>query len=133
MSRRSFLLAQEHGVLKRNLAEVLRKMRPRANDVDYMREGAIEEALTGHLTIETACFPYVSVIFVGVEDFQNLILTLDPDALVKTLDALFCSLDAVASAQKAFKVETVGETYLAATGLCAKPDIRDCVEWVSGS
>ncbi|CRG93962.1 guanylyl cyclase beta, putative [Plasmodium gallinaceum] len=67
----------------------------------------------------------ISVIFCDIDDFQNMVTTLQPQALVETLDNLYLYFDKCIKYFNCIKIETVFESYLAASGLNEKQN--DCI------
>ncbi|GAB67180.1 guanylyl cyclase [Plasmodium cynomolgi strain B] len=67
----------------------------------------------------------ISVIFCDIDDFQSMVSTLQPHALVETLDKLYLYFDKCIKYFNCIKIETVFESYLAASGLSEKQN--DCV------
>ncbi|EUD68693.1 guanylate cyclase, other [Plasmodium inui San Antonio 1] len=67
----------------------------------------------------------ISVIFCDIDDFQSMVSTLEPHALVETLDNLYLYFDKCIKYFNCIKIETVFESYLAASGLSEKQN--DCV------
>ncbi|SCO68017.1 guanylyl cyclase beta, putative [Plasmodium vivax] len=67
----------------------------------------------------------ISVIFCDIDDFQSMVSTLQPHALVETLDNLYLYFDKCIKYFNCIKIETVFESYLAASGLSEKKN--DCV------
>ncbi|ANQ09100.1 Guanylyl cyclase [Plasmodium coatneyi] len=67
----------------------------------------------------------ISVIFCDIDDFQSMVSTLQPHALVETLDNLYLYFDKCIKYFNCIKIETVFESYLAASGLSEKQN--DCV------
>ncbi|SOV18179.1 guanylyl cyclase beta [Plasmodium gaboni] len=62
----------------------------------------------------------ISVIFCDIDDFQNMVSTLQPHILVETLDNLYLYFDKCIKYFNCIKIETVFESYLAASGLSEK-------------
>ncbi|GAW81651.1 guanylyl cyclase [Plasmodium gonderi] len=67
----------------------------------------------------------ISVIFCDIDDFQSMVSTLQPHALVETLDNLYLYFDKCIKYFNCIKIETVFESYLAASGLSEKQN--DCI------
>ncbi|CEM36626.1 unnamed protein product [Vitrella brassicaformis CCMP3155] len=59
----------------------------------------------------------VSVIFCDIYAFHELVASMEPTKLVKMLDTVFKAFDRAAERYNCQKIETVAETYLAASGL----------------
>merc|ERR1719318_679630 len=62
-----------------------------------------------------------SVLFCQICDFEELSNDLPASALVNYLNKVFTKIDELSSRNKVYKVETVKEVYMAATGL-PQPD-----------
>ncbi|SCM24164.1 guanylyl cyclase beta [Plasmodium berghei] len=67
----------------------------------------------------------ISVIFCDIDDFQTMVSTLEPHTLVQTLDNLYLYFDKCIKYFNCIKIETVFESYLAASGLSEKKN--NCV------
>ena len=62
-------------------------------------------------------FPEASIIFVDVVNFTRLSSQLEPREVVKMLDSVFRRFDAVSESHGAEKIKTIGDGYMAATGV----------------
>ncbi|VTZ69357.1 guanylyl cyclase beta, putative [Plasmodium chabaudi chabaudi] len=62
----------------------------------------------------------ISVIFCDIDDFQTMVSTLEAHTLVQTLDNLYLYFDKCIKYFNCIKIETVFESYLAASGLSEK-------------
>ncbi|MBI2568411.1 MAG: hypothetical protein HYV63_15420 [Candidatus Schekmanbacteria bacterium] len=62
-------------------------------------------------------YEMVTVLFADIVDFTVLSQQLTPDAVVKLLNDLFTRFDEVAAAQGVEKIKTVGDAYMAVSGL----------------
>ena len=68
-------------------------------------------------------FPEASIIFVDVVNFTHLSSQLEANEVVKILDSVFRRFDAVSESNGAEKIKTIGDGYMAATGVPeADPD-----------
>ena len=81
-------------------------------------------------------FPDTTILFADIAGFTKWSSSRDPPQVFTLLEALYGSFDAIARRRKVFKIETIGDCYVAATGLPeAQPDhaiimtkfARDCL------
>ena len=62
-------------------------------------------------------FTEVTVLFADIVDFSGLSSRLSPEALVDLLDGVFTDLDAIAAELGIEKIKTMGDAYMAVSGL----------------
>ena len=62
-------------------------------------------------------YPSVTIVFCQICDFTKISSVLNPDQLVKLLNIVFSAFDKIVDSNFVYKVETVGEVYMAAAGL----------------
>lgn len=62
-------------------------------------------------------FPNVTVLFADLAGFTQWSSTREPDEVFVLLEALYGAFDKVAARRQVFKVETIGDCYMACTGL----------------
>ena len=62
-------------------------------------------------------FSGVSIIFVDVANFTNMSSRLEPNEVVRILDSVFRRFDSVSETYGAEKIKTIGDGYMAATGV----------------
>jgi class 3 adenylate cyclase len=62
-------------------------------------------------------FPNCTVLFTDISGFTAWCSTRNPDQVFVLLQAVFQRFDDIAKRRKVFKVETIGDSYLAVTGL----------------
>ncbi|CAB9506384.1 Receptor-type guanylate cyclase gcy [Seminavis robusta] len=86
-------------------------------EADMVATGAMNEAEP-----IADLFPNASVMFADVAGFTAWSSERDPSQVFKLLETLYRSMDKAARRFRVFKVETIGDCYVAATGL---PDQRD--------
>eukprot|EP00934_Nitzschia_sp_Nitz4_P000279 Nitzschia sp. Nitz4//scaffold921_size634//25//552//NITZ4_009337-RA/size634-processed-gene-0.3-mRNA-1//1//CDS//3329560144//279//frame0 len=67
-------------------------------------------------------FPYCTVLFADIAGFTAWSSTRDPSQVFTLLQNLYQAFDAIAMRRRVFKVETIGDSYVAVTGL---PDPQD--------
>ena len=79
-----------------------------AGIADRLKEG--EESIAER-------FPEASIIFVDVVNFTKLSSQLQPSEVVKMLDSIFRRFDSVSEIHGAEKIKTIGDGYMAATGV----------------
>lgn len=69
-----------------------------------------EASLADHLEV-------ASVLFVMIEGFEDLVIGMEPQALLAFLNSHFTQIDAICYEEQVLKIETVGEEYVAAVGV----------------
>ncbi|GKZ01289.1 hypothetical protein MPSEU_001079900 [Mayamaea pseudoterrestris] len=62
-------------------------------------------------------FPACTVLFADISGFTAWSSTRDPSQVFHLLESIYNAFDALAKARKVFKVETIGDCYVAVTGL----------------
>ncbi|GKZ01341.1 hypothetical protein MPSEU_001085100 [Mayamaea pseudoterrestris] len=62
-------------------------------------------------------FPECTVLFADISGFTAWSSTRDPSQVFQLLEAIYNSFDDIAKSRKVFKVETIGDCYVAVTGL----------------
>jgi Adenylate and Guanylate cyclase catalytic domain len=62
-------------------------------------------------------FPYCTVLFADISGFTAWSSTREPANVFVLLQTVFSGFDRIAKRRKVFKVETIGDCYVAATGL----------------
>lgn len=76
----------------------------------------IVKALKNNEPIEPQLFPEVTVIFVQVCDFAGLCSRMSPESVVQLLNVIYVELDRLSDLLCVYKVETVGDVYMAVVG-----------------
>lgn len=84
----------------------------------------IAEIATGNTTAEPIAdlFPVATIMFADISGFSAWASEREPSQVFTLLETLFSSFDTIARRLGVFKVETVGDCYVAATGV---PEARD--------
>eukprot|EP00522_Entomoneis_paludosa_P013117 CAMPEP_0172452292 /NCGR_PEP_ID=MMETSP1065-20121228/10005_1 /TAXON_ID=265537 /ORGANISM="Amphiprora paludosa, Strain CCMP125" /LENGTH=1141 /DNA_ID=CAMNT_0013204333 /DNA_START=182 /DNA_END=3604 /DNA_ORIENTATION=+ len=62
-------------------------------------------------------FPYTTVLFADIEGFTAWSSTREPAQVFVLLQSVYSAFDQIAKRYKVFKVETIGDSYVAATGI----------------
>jgi class 3 adenylate cyclase len=62
-------------------------------------------------------FPEASILFADIAGFTELSTTMDPEALVKLLNEHFTELDVIAGRHGLEKIKTIGDAYMAVSGV----------------
>ncbi|CAB9501779.1 Receptor-type guanylate cyclase gcy [Seminavis robusta] len=84
--------------------------------------------------------PHVTVLFADIAGFTSWSSDRDPEDVFVLLETFYAAFDALAAKREVFKVETIGDCYLACTGMPnAQPDhamrmckfARDCLQRVN--
>lgn len=98
---------------------------------DAKSKGSLKHFMSSGLTGQHACrtgskpladlFPDVSILFADIVGFTAWSSVREPNQVFRLLETLYSSFDDIATARRIFKVETVGDCYVAASGL---PDKR---------
>eukprot|EP00929_Paragymnodinium_shiwhaense_P077142 TRINITY_DN39706_c0_g1_i1.p1 TRINITY_DN39706_c0_g1~~TRINITY_DN39706_c0_g1_i1.p1 ORF type:complete len:1228 (+),score=202.23 TRINITY_DN39706_c0_g1_i1:159-3842(+) len=73
--------------------------------------------------IEPQLFDDVTVIFVEICDFSSLVTYLSPKVVVEVLNVVYLEFDRLSDLLHVYKVETVGQVYMAVVG-CPEPVIN---------
>ena len=63
-------------------------------------------------------FPHCTVMFADISGFTAWSSVREPTSVFALLEALYSSFDRMATRRRVFKVETIGDCYVAATGAC---------------
>ena len=71
-------------------------------------------------------YPHTTVIFADIVGFTNWCSTREPSQVFHLLETLFAGFDALAKIHGVFKVETIGDSYVAVVGL-PKPRKRHAI------
>jgi class 3 adenylate cyclase len=100
-------------VEKKKCEDLLRSMLPKR----------IIRSLTAQESIEAQLFPEVTVIFVEICDFSGLCSRLLPDDVVEVLNIIYLEIDWLSDELHVYKVETVGQVYMAVVG-CPDPVVN---------
>jgi len=80
----------------------------------------IAEALVAGKKVEPENHELVTIFFSDIVGFTDISSTLDPLKISDMLDRLYHSFDALSSYHDVFKVETIGDAYMAVTNLAKK-------------
>ena len=87
--------------------ELLYQMLPRAI-VMQLKEGSVGVAER---------YDNVGILFSDVKGFTNICAAVNPDDVVKMVSVLFKSFDELTDKHRLFKVQTIGDAYVVASGL----------------
>jgi len=75
-------------------------------------------------------FPHCTVFFADITSFMAWSSSHNPTQLFILLQMLYCAFDKIAKKQKVFKVETIGDSYVAVTSLPeAQPNHAVIMAW----
>ena len=77
----------------------------------------VAEMLKTHKGVESEYFKSVTILFSDICGFSQITLTLEPMNIVKLLNALYEAIDELLEAQNVYKVETINDSYMVASGL----------------
>ncbi|CAB9517624.1 Receptor-type guanylate cyclase gcy [Seminavis robusta] len=117
------------GLFPENVRERLMKQTP---GMTVMREGCLDMSQSRRLSgflggveeLEMAeappiadLFPHCTVLFADIAGFTAWSSTRDPEKVFILLQTVYQSFDKIAKRRKVFKVETIGDSYLAVCGL----------------
>lgn len=86
------------------------------------KEGSTERRTSTTSKPIADLFPRVTVMFADISGFTAWSSSREPSQVFMLLEAIYNSFDRIATRCKVFKVETIGDCYVAAAGL---PDPRD--------
>ena len=78
----------------------------------------IAEALRQGKKIEPEHHEIVTIFFSDIVGFTNISQTLDPQDVMNMLDRLYTKFDKIAEELELFKVETIGDAYMAGEAAC---------------
>ncbi|KHJ95633.1 hypothetical protein OESDEN_04419 [Oesophagostomum dentatum] len=87
-----------------------------------MLPATVAQQLKGGLTVDAREYESATVMFSDVPSFQQIVPVCQPKDVVYLLNNLFTRFDRLVVLQKAYKVETVGDSYMSVGGI---PDIVD--------
>lgn len=68
-------------------------------------------------SVKPARFEDVSILFTDFKEFTNIVVTIPTRKLISQLNELFSEFDDIMEAEGIEKIQTVGDAYLAASGL----------------
>ncbi len=87
------------------------------------RSGSVETALFGQTEPIADFFPNVTVLFADITGFTAWSSEREPVQVFQLLESVYQTFDTIAAKHDVFKVETIGDCYVAVTGLpVAQPD-----------
>jgi class 3 adenylate cyclase len=91
----------------------------------------LEELLSGGSTAIAHTFANASVLFADVVSFTAMAARMRPEDLVVFLNVLFSNFDRLSTTHNVYKVETIGDAYLACSGVvdAAPGHTRNLVEF----
>ena len=72
------------------------------------------------------CFLHSIVLFVHIKGFTSWSSSREPVEVFKLLETLYGAFDLIADQRKVFKVETIGDCYVAITGCRKLPTMGKC-------
>ncbi|XP_055349957.1 atrial natriuretic peptide receptor 1-like [Paramacrobiotus metropolitanus] len=98
--------------------DLLRELLPRSV-VDQLRNG---EAMVAEY------FSSVSICFFDLDDFVNWVSCVPPELVIDTVTSVFSAFDGAIVAMNVYKVETVRDSYMTATGIPHRGDNQHAVE-----
>ncbi|CAB9514229.1 activated protein kinase catalytic subunit alpha-1 [Seminavis robusta] len=86
----------------------------------------IAEALRDGRTVEAEHKDSVTIFFSDIVGFTNISSELEPRKVARMLDRLYTKFDALSQQHDIFKVETIGDAYMAVTNLVKDQDEDHC-------
>ncbi|XP_063685679.1 atrial natriuretic peptide receptor 2-like [Bolinopsis microptera] len=100
------------------LTEVLCREKKRSDDLIYKLVPAdIAKKLKNHIAVTPEIFDSVSVLYADIVNFTLISSYHSATEVVNLLNYLFCLIDKLTDKYEAFKADTVGDAYVAVTGL----------------
>jgi class 3 adenylate cyclase len=118
MSMRLDYLSSEYLATQRNQLAVEKQ---KCEDLlSSMLPRQIIVQLKANEPIEPQKFDDVTVIFVEICDFPHLCMQMTPKAVVEVLNIIYLEFDRLSDLLRVYKVETVGQVYMAVVG-CPEP------------
>ncbi|GFR95836.1 receptor-type guanylate cyclase gcy-4 [Elysia marginata] len=103
--------------LSKNLKILIQEQRRYAAFISEMYPASVAARLMKGQEVAPEIFETASVCFVEVADFDDLVRRIPGAIIVHFINDLFELIDAEASKHDVFKVETVGDQYVAVSGL----------------
>lgn len=79
---------------------------------------SIAERLKNSSTVESEFFRSVTIFFSSISGFSRICTECPPIELVKILNSLYTSMDEQIGNYDVYKVETINDCYMVASGLC---------------
>eukprot|EP00049_Salpingoeca_infusionum_P008184 m.132642 g.132642 ORF g.132642 m.132642 type:complete len:578 (+) comp13940_c0_seq1:2404-4137(+) len=108
----------ESGVCRVHVAKAQgRSLEDAVNVLDDVFPPHVAEALRQGKKIEAEHYDCVTIFFSDIVGFTNISSTLLPEEVCDMLDRLYHKLDMLADKHELFKVETIGDAYMAVTNL----------------
>jgi Adenylate and Guanylate cyclase catalytic domain len=110
-------------VRSRMIGEQDRSRAPEVESDPHSNSEATDEEASASMTQSSGSrpiadfFPHASVCFLDIAGFTAWSSSREPTQVFMLLESIYSSFDKIASRHKVFKVETVGDSYVAATGL----------------
>ena len=82
----------------------------------------VAEALRDGRRVEAEAFDCVTIFFSDIVGYTTISANLTPKKVSEMLDRLYLKFDALSSHHDVFKIETIGDAYMAVTNLASKQD-----------
>jgi len=110
------------GALERSLADLTREREKSERLLRNILPDTIAERLKNNVSTIAESFSSVSVLFADLCGFTTFSERVDASQLVDLLDDIFSAFDHLANAYGVEKIKTIGDAYMAVSGL---PEARD--------
>ena len=85
--------------------------------VDQMLPPKVAERLRKGLKVEPEEYEEVTILFSDIVGFTDLSSKLPPELVMDMLDRLYTKFDGLTKKHNLFKVETIGDAYMAVSGI----------------
>ena len=82
--------------------------------------GSIADELVAHKAVHPKVYRHCTILFTDVVDFSRLAFHLDPVSLIRKLNSYFSLYDRVMEEFGVEKIKTIGDSYMAVSGLPVK-------------
>ena len=112
---------EEADALNTSLAETLRALEAERTTAEHLLLNilpvSIAERMKRGETRIAERFDQVTVLFADIVGFTTLSSTMEPNALLNLLDAVFSDFDSIVEKYRLEKIKTIGDAYMLAAGL----------------
>jgi len=112
-----FLISVFQSIIN-NAYSIIEMERQRSDSLlENILPAPIVKRLKGQKTVIADYFPNASIVFIDIQNFTSYSATVGPEKVVWMLNDIFSRLDGVLKKHGLEKVKTIGDCYMAASGL----------------